>query len=244
MDDDLNLPFRVRRGSMRISVPKIHSPVAHNYYEHAHVRGHVAPHPAVLILCWACLTVAIQSLQAAGLLFAGIPLLVLAYVLSAARLFVLLRRTRWIMFSLLFIYAYATPGMAVWEQLEQLSPTREGVTDGLLQIFRLAITLGGLAILLGALSQVQLIGGLYTLAYPLRYVGVSRERIAVRLALTLHYAESAMLDTATNWRAGIEQMLAPAEIKRDDIEIYANPLTLRDGILMLISCTLLVMVWV
>ncbi len=204
----------------------------------------IMPHPAVLIFLWVCLTIAMQSLQATGLLFAGVPLLIVAYALSAARLIILLRRTRWIMLSLLLIYAYATPGVAVWSALAQFSPTHEGLIDGVLQLCRLAFALAGLAILLGLLSQQQLIGGLYTLAYPLRYLGLSRERIAVRLALTLHYAELAMLDPATNWRTSIEQMLAPAEIKQESIELHTEPFIFRDGLLLLLSFALLVLVLV
>ena len=201
------------------------------------------PHPAVLIFLWASLTVVLQSLQATSLLLAGVPLIIIAYTISHARLLILLRRTRWIMLSLLFIYAYATPGVAVWESLAQYSPTHEGLADGLLQLCRLAFALAGLAILLGVLTQTQLIGGLYTLAYPARYLGLSRERIAVRLALTLHYAETTLLETSTNWRASIGQMLAPAEIKCETVELETAVFTLRDGLVLLTACASLVLLW-
>ena len=162
-----------------------------------------AAHPAVFILLWVFLAIALQTLSAMTLLLVGVPLLLAAYALSAARLRTLLHRTRWILLSLLLIYAYATPGVALWESLAQFSPTYEGVIDGLLQLNRLVFALAALAILLGLLSQQQLISGLYVLGYPLRYIGLSRARVAVRLALTLHYAESAMLGTAANWRASI-----------------------------------------
>lgn len=200
-----------------------------------------ALHPAVLILLWVFFAIAMQSLAATALLLAGVPLLVAAYTLAAARLRALLHRTRWILLSLLFIYAFATPGVAVWESLAQLSPTYEGVIDGLLQLNRLVFALAGLAILLSLLSQQQLISGLYVLGYPLRYIGLSRTRVAVRLALTLHYAESSMQDTAANWRGSIGQMLAQAEAeaKQQSIELQVIPLTLRDGLLMILGCALL-----
>jgi len=146
-------------------------------------------HPAVLILLWVCLVISIQSLQATKLLLADLPLLAVSYALSATRLITLLRRTRWIMLSLLLIYAYATPGAAVWASLAQFSPTHEGLINGLLQLCRLVCTLASLAILLSLLPQQQLICGLYVLTYPLRYIGLYRERLAVRLALTLQYAD-------------------------------------------------------
>ncbi len=198
------------------------------------------PHPAVLILLWVCLVIAMQALPAMGLFLAGVPLLAVAYVLSAARLLALLRRTLWIMLSLLLIYGYTTPGAAVWPVLAQFSPTHEGLTDGLLQMSRLAFMLAGLSLLLRLLPQPQLLCGLYTLGYPLRYAGLSRERVAVRLALTLHYAESAMLDTAANWRSSIEQMLVQVEAKQHSIELQTTPLTLRDVLLLLLGCALLV----
>lgn len=220
-------------------------PVAqkHSEQNQLHHLFTMMPHPAVLILLWVCLTIAMQSLQAAALLIVGVPLLIAAYLLSAVRLAMLLRRTRWIMLSLLLIYAYATPGVAVWAALAQFSPTSEGLINGLLQLCRLAFALAGLAILLGLLSQQQLIGGLYALAYPLHYLGLSRERIAVRLALTLHYAETAILDTSMNWRSSIEQMLSPAEIKQDSIELHTSPFKLRDGLLLIMAGALLALVW-
>lgn len=200
------------------------------------------PHPAVSILLWISLIVAMQSLHVIGLLLAGAPLLLVACVLSFERMFSLLRRTRWIMLSLLLIYAYATPGEGVWVQLAEFSPTYEGLLDGLLQLFRLACVLAGLAILLSLLSQRQLVSGLYTLVSPLCLAGLSRERLAVRLALTLQYAESAMQDTPGNWRSRIEQVLAPAKIDRESIELSVTPIALRDGLLLITGGASLVLV--
>lgn len=199
-------------------------------------------HPAVLILFWVCLVISIQSLQATGLLFVGFPLLAVAYALSSTRLITLLRRTRWIMVSLLFIYAYATPGVAVWASLAQFSPTHEGLIGGLLQLCRLAFTLASLAILLSLLPRQKLISGIYVLSYPLRYVGLSRERLAVRLALTLQHAETVISDTTSNWRTSIEQMLAPEDVKPHSIELQITPFTMHDGMILTLGCALLAFV--
>lgn len=190
------------------------------------------PHPAVFILLWVFLTIALQSLHEVALLSVGIPLTVIAFKISTVRLFTLLRRTRWIMISLLLIYGYVTPGDALLVQAGIYSPTLQGLTDGALQLCRLAFALAGLSVVLGLLPQQQLIAGLYSIAYPLRYLNVSRERIAVRLALTLHYAESALEDSAADWRGNIEQMLSPPEFRQHDITLHAMPLTLRDSLLL------------
>jgi energy-coupling factor transport system permease protein len=200
------------------------------------------PHPSVLIFLWVSLTFFMQSLHPSALMLAGFPLLVAASILFPARLLILLRRTRWIMISLLLIYAYATPGEAVFASLDQFSPTVEGLIDGLLQLSRLSFALAGLAILLSLLAQQQLISGLYTLAYPLRYIGFSRELIAVRLALTLHYAETSLIKS-DNWQLNIEQMLTPPEAGQNNIELLSPPFMLRDGLLVIMTCSLLVSVW-
>ncbi|MEO7780554.1 MAG: hypothetical protein ABIR84_01790 [Candidatus Nitrotoga sp.] len=184
-----------------------------------------------------------QSLQPTGMLLVGFLLLSVACVLSASRLITLLRRTRWIMLSMLCIYAYATPGEAVWVSLAQYSPTQEGLINGTLQLCRLIFTLAGLAILLSLLTRQQFIGGLYVLTYPLRYVGLSRERLTVSLALTLQYAESAIWDRNTNWHARIGQMLAPAEeVTLHSIELHISSFTIHDCMILTIGCTLLVLV--
>jgi energy-coupling factor transporter transmembrane protein EcfT len=200
------------------------------------------PHPAAIILLWLFLAIALQSLNVLALLCAGFMLTAVALRLSASRLYTLLRRTRWIMISLLLIYGYVTPGESLWAQAGSLSPTQEGLFDGLLQLGRLVFALAGLSIVLSLLTQQQLMGGIYALAHPLRHLGISSERIAVRLALTLHYAEFAMLDTADGWRNSIARMIEPPQAAHHEIELHAAPLTPRDGLLIAAGSILLALV--
>jgi energy-coupling factor transport system permease protein len=200
------------------------------------------PHPAVQILIWMLLALLAQRLQALALLAMTAVLFVAALRLNAEQLLSLVRRTRWILFSLLLIYAYSTPGTALWEPLGVASPTREGLLDGLLQLGRLLSVLSGLAILLVLLSQAQLISGLYSLAYPLRWFGLSRERIAVRLALTLEYAESSMRDTASDWRAAISGAMQPSG-GAEHIELHVQRFGVVDFLLLLAGATVLIGVW-
>lgn len=201
-----------------------------------------APHPAVLIVLWSGLVLAVQLLPVPALLAACALLLIVALQLSADGLFRLLRRTRWVLFSLLLVYGYATPGEAVWQAGGMLSPTYAGLYDGVLQLCRVISALAALSIVLSLLTQQQLIGGLYALAYPLRFFGLSRERIAVRLALTLYYAESAMRDTAGDWRNSIERMLEPAPVIYSEISVHATPFGLRDALWLSGGAALLLMV--
>lgn len=201
------------------------------------------PHPAVQILVWMLLALLAQRLQPLALFMLASVLFALALRLCARQLLSLLRRTRWILFSLLLIYAYTTPGTALLAQLGVISPTREGLLDGMLQLGRLVSVLSGLAILLALLTQTQLISGLYSLAYPLRWLGVSRERIAVRLALTLEYAESAMRDTASDWRTTIRDAMRPSAEGAEHIELRLQPFRAVDVMLLLACAAVLIGVW-
>lgn len=192
-----------------------------------------APHPAAQIMIWICLTVLAQGLQGVALQALGVSMLALSLVICAPRLFTLLRRTRWIMLSLLLIYGFVTPGHPCWSQLGVFSPSCAGMMDGLLQLTRLLTLLAGLAILFTMLSTTQLIGGIYTLTYPLHYLGVSRERIAVRIALTLGYAEDAMHNTAKDWRASINTMTHPQAPASGSIELQLSIFTLRDWLVII-----------
>jgi len=162
-------------------------------------------HPATQILIWCVLVTVTQFLSPPRLLVAGGFALSVAFMLSRHKLLQLLHRTRWIMFSLWLIYAYTTPGQPVSIFLGALSPSLEGLQDGLLQLMRLLMALAGLAILLERLHRLQLIAGLYTLFAPLQWLGLSRERLAVRLALTLHYAEVAVL-RSQSWQDSLQML--------------------------------------
>lgn len=196
-------------------------------------------HPAAQIVTWCLLVAILQSLAPAMLLPAAALILALALLNSARKLGQLLRRTRWIMLSLLLVYAYSTPGQPLWEGLGMFIPSREGLSEGVLQLARLLCALAGLAILLDRLHRQQLIAGLYTLSAPLRLIGVSRERFAVRLALTLHYAEVAMVRETRTWQDSLRSLFeAPGDTGKH-LELALYRFAYRDGLLVGIALLLL-----
>lgn len=201
------------------------------------------PHPAVQILIWIMLALLVQRLQGFALLATCVVLIGLTLSLCAEQMLSLIRRTRWIMVVLLFIYAYTTPGGAVLSQFGTLSPTWEGLSDGATQLGRLLSVLAGLAILLTLLPQASLISGLYSLMYPLRWFGLSRERFAVRLALTLENAEPAMRATANDWRATIGDSLKPNTSVTAYIELNVQAFGLIDALVLLASVVLMIGGW-
>lgn len=204
-------------------------------------------HPATQILIWCVLVAAMQFLPPVRLLVAGGLVLLSAFVLSHHKLVQLLRRTRWIMFTLWLIYAYSTPGQPLSESLGLLSPGLEGLQEGGLQLMRLLVALAGLAILLDRLHRQQLIAGLYSLFAPLKWLGLSRERLAVRLALTLHYAELAMMRTQS-WQAGLHSLTTDnGQREMEDGRLMALPVcrfALGDALLIAGSVLLLWVVFI
>lgn len=195
-------------------------------------------HPATQILTWCVLVAAMQFLSPAHLLMAGGIVLLSGFALSRHKFVQLVRRTRWIMFSLWLIYAYSTPGRPVYEVFAPFSPSFEGLTDGGLQLMRLLAALAGLAILLDRLHRQQLMAGLYSLFAPLKWLGVSRERLAVRLALTLHYAEVAMLRTQS-WQESLRSLFEPHMEATRELELPVYRFALADVLMMTGSVLLL-----
>jgi energy-coupling factor transporter transmembrane protein EcfT len=193
-------------------------------------------HPAAQIVTWCLLVAILQSLAPAMLLPASALILAFALFSSPRKLGQLLRRTRWIMLSLLLIYAWSTPGQPLWKVLGMFSPSREGLGDGVMQLARLLSALAGLAILLDRLHRQQLISGLYTLSAPLQLIGVSRERFAVRLALTLHYAEVAMVRETRTWQDSLRSLFEAHGDTVKHLELTLYRFAFRDGLL--VGCAL------
>jgi energy-coupling factor transporter transmembrane protein EcfT len=148
-------------------------------------------HPFVRIVCLMAFAVALQLAHPLELLAVGGVLLAsLPWSGGAATFIKLMRRARWLLLSLLLIYAYATPGEYLSAVPEAWAPTWEGLQSGLLQAGRLTAMLAALAILLARSTREEIMVGIYLLLQPLRVLGVSPERFAVRLWLTLHYVET------------------------------------------------------
>ena len=185
-----------------------------------------------------------QFLPAIRMLVLGGLVLFLSFMFSRQKFKQLMRRTRWFMISLWLIYAYSTPGQALFDS--SFSPTREGLVSGGLQLVRLLVALAALAMLLDRLHRQQLMAGIYALLAPLQCVGMSRERLAVRLALTLHYAEVGMLRPAS-WRDSLQSLTSDDGKQEDEarcvkgrtMELSVYRFALQDALLLLGTVLLL-----
>ncbi len=196
-------------------------------------------HPAAWILAWCLLVAAMQIMPLLSLLCTASLILLLAVLWSVKKFIKLIRRTRWVIVSLLLVYAYSTHGEALITWMGAFSPSREGVLDGVLQLTRLLAALAGLAILLDKLDRLQLIAGLYALFAPLQWLGFSRERLAVRLALTLQYAEQAMLRNSISWQDTLNRLPETQSEITEQIELPLYRFTFGDALLIVSALLIL-----
>ena len=146
------------------------------------------PHPASSILLGLLVLLAASSRDGWALLLAALALVLTAVFTSKRHFGLLLRRSRWLLLTLLILFGWLTPGTP----LPGLpGASQEGILLAAENLGRLLIALSVVALLLTALSPVELVAGLRSLLLPLILLGVSRDRIAVRLALTLEEVEAA-----------------------------------------------------
>ncbi len=147
-------------------------------------------HPTLRIIGLIELAIMVQYLSWQPL--ACLTALMLMIVLGFWRSIFLrtLRRSRWLLLSLVLIFAFTTPGedLPGWPLF--FAPTYEGLSGGATQVLRLLVMLGGLSALLGSTGREMLMSGIFQLLSPLGRMGLPVERLAARLWLTLHYMET------------------------------------------------------
>jgi len=147
-------------------------------------------HPLVRILGLISFAIVLQLVKWQILLIMGAGLAVLLIWRGAAIYVSMLRRSRWLMLSILLIYAFATPGEYVAALPDWVAPTHEGLTAGVTQMGRLAVMLAALSLLLATSRREEIMAGIYLLLQPLRLIGFEPARFSARLWLTLHYVET------------------------------------------------------
>lgn len=191
-------------------------------------------HPATCILLWLLLAVAIERLPAIELLPVGM-LLALPLAVRGGHFLRLMRRSRWLLLTLVAIYAFTGPGEPLFEDWASFGPTREGLIGGALQAWRLATLLGALALLTATSTRDELLSGLYVLLRPWRWIGIDAERIAVRLWLTWHYAETAAVPKFQEWRYTVDAGPAASKGSVEAIVIESYPVSWRDMVIIMLS---------
>lgn len=156
-------------------------------------------HPALSLLFWAALVVGVQLLAGWRLAVACALLFAFAAGLARARLWRLLRRSRYLMLAIAVLFACFTPGLRVVPEPHWLPLTDEGVSLAALHLMRLMGVIALVAILLERLPQPDLVLGIAVLAAPLRLLGGDPLRLAVRLSLVLDLVLSRQTPDWRHW---------------------------------------------
>ena len=101
-------------------------------------------HPTVRLIVWGAMAALVQWLPLLGLSLACAAALAAAAWLAPKRLGLLLHRTRWLIVSLVLLFALATPGVYLLPSLGSLSPTDEGLRLGFEHLMRLLFVLASI----------------------------------------------------------------------------------------------------
>ena len=197
-------------------------------------------HPATKILLWLGFALAVQGLEFTVLTL--VSLVVILWLMLAGGLseaLFMLRRARWLLLSLLLIYAFATPGDLLFPLLGTFSPSLQGLRGGVLQACRLALLLVALALLLHSCPRESLLSGLYVLMRPFRVIGLNPERVAVRLWLTLHYVQQQSRLKMQAWRDELRAALDPMPDAALHVTLELPAFTWRDVMALAIGTLML-----
>ncbi|MDT3736159.1 MAG: hypothetical protein ROZ00_08050 [Denitratisoma sp.] len=174
-------------------------------------------HPTVRLIVWGVMTVLVQWLPLGGLLLACVLALGAGVWLSPGRLGLLMKRTRWLIVSLVLLFALATPGVYLLPSLGSLGPTDEGMRLGFEHLLRLVFVLASLAVLLLFTGLEGLVSGLYGLIWPLSWLGLDRGRVALRLMLVMHYVEQS--PPGRHWREWLQGEVASGDPMRLRLQV-------------------------
>ena len=116
----------------------------------------------------------------------GAAVLLLLYILagipSMATLVRMMKRLRWLLVAIVFVYGWWTPGDSLWPGA--LSPTVQGLSLGLLRVMALLAIVSAVNLLLQSTPREELLPAIMQLIKPLTTQRL-RERIAVRVLLSI-----------------------------------------------------------
>lgn len=187
------------------------------------------PHPASLILLGLAVLLAASSRHGTALLAGALGLALVALIAAASDLRQLLRRSRWLLLTMFVMFGWLTPGTPL-----PLVPgaTQEGLLLAAENMARLLVALTVVALILKALPPPELVAGIRSLLAPLALLNVSRDRIAVRLALTLNEVEAS--------RNGVSDEAARAA---STLTLPASAIGMTDVVLGALAAALLLGAW-
>lgn len=155
-----------------------------------------------------------------------------------------MRRMRWLLLATALLAGWFVPGTALWP-LQAWSPSWQGLAEGLAQALRLLLMALSLRLLWLHYGSSGLLAALYGLLRPLQRAGLPVSRLAVRVVLTLQYAEALLATRPRPSLAWLQQQLQPgqgSQTQPDQVELGFYPWHSRDGWLLVTAALVLAII--
>ena len=181
-------------------------------------------HPATRLVAWLMLLVAVQLLSGTTLIMAFllVPVFGKRVMRRGSRL---IWRTRWLLLSLLVVFAWGTAGDPFWNNA--LAPTYEGFHEAVKHLGRMLLVLIAVAGFLEFMPLADLLSATHAVLHPLRRLGMDSDRGVVRLMLVLRYVET--LPRPRDWKILLEM---PEMCTSETVEIDLPALGWFDGLIL------------
>ncbi|MDR3213418.1 MAG: energy-coupling factor transporter transmembrane protein EcfT [Azoarcus sp.] len=193
----------------------------------------------LILFLWMMAALLVQATEGWRLAALVVASLVAAFVCARAQCFRLLARVRVLLLAILVLFAWFTPGEAVFMDWPRLSPSREGLLLAFAHGGRLLAVVCWVAILLARMPPDRLVSGLYALARPCAALGLSAERIALRLLLVLRYVD-AESGNGRDWR---HWLLLPAGDGVETVRLVRERPGFADVVVLTLTVVALAVWW-
>lgn len=195
------------------------------------------PHPATLLALWIAVAVVVQLATLrwlAGALLLAAPLFLFN---TGTRALTLIRRARWLLLSIILLFAFGTPGQRLDGVAGDIGLTWDGLQLGAEQVLRLLLLLASLAWLHDRLGSQGLVAGIHGLLGPVADWRGLRERLVVRLMLVL---ESVDAQADLSWRDWLSE---PAVEPDGVLSLVSPPFGWPDRLLLAALILLASLAW-
>ena len=199
-------------------------------------------HSGVKIILWLTFAIFMQRWQMEQLAIASMVMAIGLFPAKWLMLSSLIRKTGILIISLFLVYGFTIPGEPLLPLLGEWSPSVTGMTDGLIQAWKLLLMLASLTWILGTTGREQFLYGIYWILWPAQYLGVNREQVAARIGLTLEYAVQGKANDAS-WFNRLKDGVAQDEINQTtQVALMLMTFRWQDGFLLVMG--ILLMAWV
>ncbi|MCL2589722.1 MAG: energy-coupling factor transporter transmembrane protein EcfT [Betaproteobacteria bacterium] len=198
-------------------------------------------HAGSILFLWVVVALFVQQAEGWSLVALTAASLTVALACARVQCMQLLARVRVFLLAILVLFAWFTPGEAVFMDWPRAGPSREGLLFALTHAGRLVALVCWVAVLVGRMPTDRLVSGLYALARPCRVFGLPAERIALRLLLVLRHVSAARGDG--HWRDWRAWLNPPAANGIEAVHLMREHLSFKDIALPAMVCIFLAFWW-